>query len=420
MNEGVRVLRYALEVMNGPSAGESFPLEGTVTVGAHEGASIRLTDPTVSRLHAELQVRRDGVRVRDLGSTNGTFVSGTRIIEAVLAPEAILGLGKVLARISVEEEEASVPPYDATAFGDAVGQSSTMRRVFGVLDRVANSESSVVLLGETGTGKDLLARAVHSRSPRGDRPFVVVDCGAIAPSLIESQLFGHVRGAFTGAIESRSGAFADADGGTLFLDEVGELLPALQPKLLRVLEAGKVKPLGSDAERDVNVRVLAATHRDLDAAVKAKQFREDLYFRLAVVVVEVPPLRARREDIPLLVETILARMGREQVALSPALITELTAHDWPGNVRELRNVVERALAGVPIALEDKAREATPEVEVLKGLPFKAAKDRLVDGFTREYLRALLDTHGGNVSEVARRSGLARNYVHGLIKRYGLR
>jgi transcriptional regulator with GAF, ATPase, and Fis domain len=274
--------------------------------------------------------------------------------------------------------------------------------------------STVLLTGETGTGKELLARGIHAASPRRHRPFVVLDCGALAPALIESELFGHAKGSFTGANAAREGAFSSADGGTVFLDEIGELPLELQPKLLRVLESRTVRRVGGDTPKAIDVRVLAATHRDLPAEVKAGRFREDLFFRLAVVVAQVPPLRVRKGDVALLIGAILARLQRPDFELPVALLAKLEHHHWPGNVRELRNVIERAVSGGSFGLE---AEAGPTA---RAPPYKQAKELLVDDFTREYFTRLFQTSGGNVAEMARAAGIARTYAHEVIKKYGLK
>jgi two-component system response regulator GlrR len=418
----LRERKYALSVLSGAETGKRLDLEGTTLVGSSPEVDLTLTDPTVSRYHLELQVRITGVRLRDLGSTNGTFLSGVRIQEVTVEKDATLLVGATAVRISVEEENLGKPSSQRDRFGEALGKSQPMRELFGVLERVAATDSTVLLVGETGTGKELLARAIHDASPRRQRPFIVVSCGAIASELVESELFGHKRGAFTGAISDRPGAFVMADGGTLFLDEIGELPPELQPKLLRALDTGMVKTLGEDEHRSVDVRVVAATHRDLEEEIAAGRFRSDLFYRLAVVAARVPPLRERREDIPALARALLARMGRADFELQPELLATLSAHTWPGNVRELHNLVQRATAGADLELPKpegdvgwlyKAGEA---VEV----PYKEAKDKLVEAFTRDYIAALLERCGGNISEVARVAGIARNYVHRLVKKYGLR
>jgi transcriptional regulator with GAF, ATPase, and Fis domain len=318
------------------------------------------------------------------------------------------------------EADLGLPEAQAS-FGPAIGASRPMQHLFGLLDKVAPSDSTVLLLGETGTGKEVLAKAIHLRSKRANRPFVVVDCGAVAPTLIESELFGHVRGSFTGAVADRNGAFLEADGGTIFLDEIGELPVELQPKLLRVLEAGTVRRVGEDRHRTANVRIIAATHRDLDEEVVNGRFRRDLYYRLAVVPVTVPPLRDRLDDIPLLTAHFVRGMGRGTFELPPTLLSRFAAYRWPGNVRELRNLVERALAGADVdPLPSESVTSRPLADHITDLPFKEAKERLVESFTKEYLVALLDKCGGNISQMAREAGIARNYVHRLVAKYGLK
>jgi two-component system, NtrC family, response regulator GlrR len=413
--------RFRVVVESGPDLGREVFLEGTVLVGTQVEGGLRLSDTTVSRIHLELQVRPEGVRVRDVDSRNGTFSLGVRVHEITVAGEARFTLGKttlLVAPVATEDPEAPAP---RTLFGRAVGQSAAMQRLFGVLERSARSAFPVLLLGETGTGKELLAEAIHLASPRGGGPFVIVDCGAVVPALMESELFGHARGAFTGAIAGREGQLAAAHGGTVFLDEIGELPLELQPKLLRVLESGTVRRVGDNAAREVDVRVVAATHRDLKAEVAAGRFRADLYYRLAVVTVHVPALRERPEDIPVLARHFFLRSGQPDFPLTDELVRRLVGHDWPGNVRELRNFVHRVLAVGDVELPDsKPVSAVPAREDLSTLTFKEAKERLVEDFTREYLRALLDRCDHNVSEVARTAGLARSHVHGLLLRYGLK
>lgn len=415
--------RFRVSVVSGPDAGTVLDFDGIVVIGTHPDAGLTLKDTTISRYHVELTARPDGVRVRDLESTNGTYLGGTRIAEIIVEEEATISLGKTVLKVGMTEADLGKPAEQAS-FGPAVGAAPVMKQLFGILNRVSMSDSTVLLLGETGTGKEVMARAIHERSRRAGRPFVVVDCGAVAPSLIESELFGHIKGAFTGAVADRNGAFLEADGGTVFLDELGELPLELQPKLLRVLEAGTIRRVGEDKHRKVDVRIVAATHRDLEKEVEANHFRRDLYYRLAVVPVTVPPLRDRLDDIPMLAQHFVKGMGRGDFELPRALLARFSAYHWPGNVRELRNLVERALAGAdvePLPQESSAaRSLGASTESITDLPFKEAKERLVDSFTREYLVALLDKCGGNISQMAREAGIARNYVHRLVTKYGLK
>ncbi|MBK7857043.1 MAG: sigma 54-dependent Fis family transcriptional regulator [Archangiaceae bacterium] len=414
--------RYQITITNGPGSGRNAEVEGRMVVGAGDGATFVVTDESVSRNHLELEVTDAGLKVRDLGSTNGTFLGGARIQTMTVHEEALITIGTTVLQLEVISDGV---PQQRSTFGKLLGRSAGMQLLFGTLERAAGTDSTVLILGETGTGKEVIAHTVHERSARKDRPFVVVDCGSMAANLIESELFGHAKGAFTGASSERKGAFLEADGGTVFLDEVGELPLELQPRLLRVLESGTVKRLGDDQPRKVDVRIIAATHRDLEDAVKKGTFRRDLYFRLAVVIARVPPLRERPEDIPLLVRQFVAAMGRGDFELSEPMRRKLSAHDWPGNVRELRNVIERALNGGTVEMRGPAKgrpaRAAPQPgEDLTGLPFKDAKEKLVDAFTREYITTLLDRNANNVSETAKAAGLARNYVHRLVNKFGLK
>ncbi len=415
--------KYQVSIIGGPGTGTTRAIEGSLVLGSHPDAGLSLGDTTVSRYHVELTARPDGVRVKDLESTNGTYLSGARISEVIVEDQATISVGKTTLRIGMVEADLGTPQEQAT-FGPAIGASKAMKQLFGILDRVSPSDSTVLLLGETGTGKEVLARAIHEKSKRAGRPFVVVDCGAVAPTLIESELFGHVRGSFTGAVSDRNGAFLEADGGTIFLDEIGELPLELQPKLLRVLEAGTVRRVGEDKHRRVDVRVVGATHRDLEEEVETGRFRRDLYYRLAVVLVNVPPLRDRLDDLPLLTQHFVKSMGRGEFELPRALMARFAAYHWPGNVRELRNLVERSLAGAdfdPLPQESQAAaRALSAGDDITDLPFKEAKERLVESFTKEYLVTLLEKCNGNISQMAREAGIARNYVHRLVAKYGLK
>jgi len=342
-----------------------------------------------------------------------------RVEEAFVQRNARFSAGKTVLRVILERTEDPGPPTFAPAtFGPARGDSPAMRQVFGVLSRVARTDASVVLLGETGTGKSLLAKALHLASPRRAKPFVVFDCAAVKASLFESELFGHVRGAFTGAASDRAGLLGQVGAGTLFLDEIGELPLELQTKLLRLLETGRYQRLGEDVPRQSDARVVAATHRDLEHEVAQGRFREDLYFRLAVVVVTVPPLRERLADIPALAQHFLKELGHPAFDLPPALLDQLGAHGWPGNLRELRNTVERALVGVHATPRPPPTRGASAAH-LKHLPYRKAKEQLVDAFTRDYLAALLERCDHNITAAARTAGIARAWVHKLVKKYGL-
>ncbi|MFT3842095.1 MAG: sigma 54-interacting transcriptional regulator [Myxococcaceae bacterium] len=423
----LRSREYRLTIVSGPGTGGSTLLDQPLVVGSSESAGFKLEDETVSGNHVELTPRADGVRVKDLGSTNGTQVAGARITEALVESEATLTVGKTLLRISVFEADLGAP-LGPSELGGVVAESRAMRKVLGLIQKLARSDVPVVLLGETGTGKDVLAQALHQVSDRAEAPFVVFDCSAVAPNLIESELFGHTKGAFTGATGDRKGAFMQAHGGTLLLDELGELPLELQTRLLRALEAGVVKRVGEDSWRPVDVRIVAATHRDLEAAVRAGTFRQDLYYRLAVAMVRVPPLRERIEDLDVLVRRFVRELNREDFELPQELRARMAAYAWPGNVRELRNVVARALLGDENALDAAGTStsssslpaASARAELALEMPFKEAKERLVDSFTKDYFEALLKKHGGNISRAAKAAGIARPYFHKLVVKYGLK
>jgi DNA-binding NtrC family response regulator len=428
--------RYRVQVVSGPDVGQRAEIDnGTFLLGTHQNTDLRLTDKGVSRYHLELQLRSDGLKVTDLDTTNGTFHGATRLGTVVLNGSARLKLGSTTEiEIAPADIAVTVGGYSGERFGQAIGGSKAMKELFGLLDRVAGTEATVLLEGETGTGKELIAEALHLRSSRREKPFVVVDCGALPRDLIGSELFGHVRGAFTGALNNKRGLIEEADGGTLFLDEVGELPLDLQPQLLRALEKREVRPIGEVRARKVNIRVIAATHRNLSEQVRAGTFREDLFFRLAVVRAAVPPLRKHKEDIPLLVRNFLVELKRDDFQLSPDVLAQLMAHDWPGNVRELRNIVERGLSfsdpgggALPIEVAGGVGEATGDVgdygagmskDVLSK-PFKEAKGLLVESFEREYLTHLLQRHNGNISRAALEAGIDRNYIHRLVKKYNI-
>jgi two-component system, NtrC family, response regulator HydG len=406
--------------------GTEYPIDvDPIVVGRDPGARIVLPDPEVSAMHCELRAVNEGILVRDLGSTNGTFVGAFRVHEGVITTTTQLTVGRSAIVIEPSGSSRRVDVGYSDSFGPLLGRSPKMRRVFSVLERIAPTPLSVLVLGETGTGKELVAKAIHDASPRKDEPFVVVDCGSIPPTLAESILFGHEKGSFTGATERRKGALAEADGGTLFLDELGELPLDLQPKLLRALSERQVKRVGSSQFEPIDVRVLAATRRDLSAEMNAGRFRSDLYFRIAQVRIELPPLRERAQDLPLLIEQVCRKVEREQQA--PAVIAwieqRMGTHDWPGNVRELLNVASVAamLADKPGAIDDVltlAREPQ-EAPRMPVTAFAEAKRQAMTSFERDYFTALADGAKGNVSEMARQSGMERHHVRAYLRKHGL-
>jgi two-component system nitrogen regulation response regulator GlnG len=410
-----------LVVVAGPDRGKELAVErGTYVVGKAPSCALMLSDRGVSRAHLELEVLGDGVRARDLGSKNGSFYARSRFTEVTLGVGAVVTLGESQLQICASDEAEALPPSAATRFGGLIGRSLAMRRVFTLLERVAATDTPVLIEGETGTGKEVCAEAIHRHSARAPHPFVVCDLAGVARSLIESELFGHVRGAFTGASSDRDGAFTNAHRGTLFLDEIGELEAPLQPRLLRALERREVKPVGATRPRRVDLRVVAATNRDLQEEGRAGRFRTDLYHRLAVVRVRLPPLRERKEDIPLLVEEMLGPRARDLG--DDATLALLSEHDWPGNVRELRNVLERALSlsgGGPITPSLLA----PEHDVARDLDsrerFNEAKERLLAQWERDFLERLLKRTGGNLSRASREGGINRAYLYTLLRKHGL-
>jgi len=421
---------YTLQVLGqAGSPGQAVALGARpITVGAHSSCELVLVDPQVSRRHAELAIVPEGIRIRDLGSTNGTWWQGTKIGEVVVPPGATVKFGGTSVRLA-SADAPSLPPSDRDHFGAMAGSSVAMRELFAVLEMASPTDATVLIEGESGTGKELAARAIHEASARKDNPFVVVDCSAIAENLIDSHLFGHVRGAFTGAERDRKGAFVEASGGTLFLDELGELPLAAQAKLLRVLEAQTVQPLGADKPVAVDTRVVAATHRDLSRMVAAKEFRFDLFYRLAVVHVALPPLRDRLEDLPHLIAELYRRRGSAQPGpIDGENLERMRRHAWPGNVRELRNVLERAwaLSGPNAAfrelrlwLDPQAAQGQLSEVVDTALPFKEAKERWNDQFEKRYVASVFGANGQNVTRAAEHAGLSRRHFRELLYKHGI-
>ncbi len=405
-------------------------------MGAGPGNDLLLADPTVSSVHAEIVATPQGFRIRDLGSTNGTTVGGVRVVECFLDDGAVVKLGEVELGFRLGKDKVSQPIAEVTELHGAVGTSPAMRAIFSRIDRVAKTDATVMIHGETGTGKEVVAWSIYEASKRADKPFVVVDCGSIAPTLIESELFGHEKGSFTGAHQRRVGAFERANGGTLFLDELGELSLELQPKLLRALERREVQRVGGDRPLAVDVRIIAATNRDLRSMVARGEFREDLYYRLAVVTIELPPLRERKEDVPVLVDHFLAGMGLDRGALPAGAMERFLEHPWPGNARELKNAVERAVvlgetrflggdappagaSAAAISGPAAGDDATGTYAVNTTEPYKDQKARVTASFEERYARLLMKEHHGNVSAAARVAGIDRMSLHKILARYGL-
>jgi transcriptional regulator with GAF, ATPase, and Fis domain len=421
-----------LTVLSGGARGTTRNMSGsTLRVGKAPDNDLVLPDDTVSRHHCELTRTADGIIVKDLNSTNGTKVNGARVQQATFPPGTVVKVGEVEISLRPAPQRVDVLPSERTSFGPAIGQSLSMRSAFAVLERIAKTDATVLIEGETGTGKDVLARAIYQESARGQGPFVVVDCGAVSYSLIESELFGHERGAFTGAVATRQGAFELADKGTLFLDEIGELPLDVQPKLLRVLETKEFRRVGGNKTLRSDVRVVAATKRDLQREVAAGKFREDLYFRLAVVPITVPPLRLRREDIPALVQHILKAAGGDELTMPPAALQALSAHDWPGNVRELRNVLDRAvymakatgskeLSSISFPVMSAGNSADDFFQFDPGQSYRETRAHFDGEFEKRYVKWLLGRHSGNVSAAAREARMDRKHLHDMAKKHGLR
>ncbi|HUS65671.1 MAG TPA: sigma 54-interacting transcriptional regulator [Kofleriaceae bacterium] len=426
----LRVLDLSVQVVGGADQGVAAALSGReLAIGADPSNHLVLNDASVSRFHCRIVADGAGYRVIDAGSANGTFLNGVRVRDAFLPDPARLEVGGSQLAVSFGDTEREIELSAEEHFGEAIGRGVAMRELFALARRAAQSTATVLILGETGTGKDLIARAIHASSARAAGPFVVFDGGAVAPTLIESELFGHVRGAFTGADAERPGVFERAHGGTLFLDEIGELDVALQPKLLRAIETGTATRVGATQPVRFDVRIIAATNRDLRAEVDAGRFRSDLFYRLAVILLQVPPLRERVEDIPLLAAHFLEKV----VARDQGDVERLRAHTdsvfgglarwrWPGNVRELRNVVERAVAladpkelgkDVFSRMVELRTSITRSMRVLP--PLKEARDQL----DREYLRDVLAAAGGDAARAAEMAQVHPKSFARLLRRYGI-
>jgi transcriptional regulator with GAF, ATPase, and Fis domain len=419
-----------LYVPQGPDKGKSaIVTKEPIVVGADPECALVLLDRTVSRRHAEVRREGDYVIVKDLASTNGTYYRDARVGEVFVPLGGEVSFGRTRVKIVPEEVAVESRPYTQDRLGPLVGGDLRMREIFTLIEEVAPTPVTVVIEGETGTGKELVAQAIHERSLRSKGKLVVFDCTNQPKDLIESALFGHVKGAFTGATAERLGAFERANSGTIFLDELGEFSLDLQPKLLRVLESREIQKVGGDDYDPVDVRVIAATNRNLRAEVRAGRFREDLFYRLAVVRIQLPPLRDRREDIPRLVEHFLEET-KADCSVDPSCIEKLKRYDWPGNVRELKNVVDRAAAlsrgreNVDLAKfiqhdEEDTPLGSAAAQADTNLSFKEAKGKVIQSFETQYIEALLREHNNNISVAAREAGIDRKHFKDLMRKHGI-
>jgi DNA-binding NtrC family response regulator len=460
--------RCLLSAVDDPAREWTFDKE-EIRIGSMEDNDIVLRDDTVSRYHCRIVQDDTGYVLMDQRSTNGTFINKVRVREGFLKPGCTIAVGQSQLRFSAHEEEVHIVPSRADRCGGLIGSNARMREIYAILEKIAPTATTVVIDGETGTGKEVVAQTIHSLSPRQKGELVVFDCGAVPPNLIESELFGHEKGSFTGAMMTRQGLFELADGGTLFLDELGELPIDLQPKLLRVLEQREVRRVGGQKPIKVDVRIIAATNRNLEDEVRAGRFRQDLFYRLSVVRLNLPSLRERTDDIPLLITHFLSSghynktaTGQRVRGFSRDALTTLQNYPWPGNVRELVNVVERAISfcdgdtvqaselpdyirsSKPNARPESVRPKSqaghhsgqlgavasmvnpgepppkpPEELLAEGVTFKDAKERWIASFERDYVNSLLRRHGGNISHSARDADIDRKYFRKLMRKYDI-
>lgn len=428
-DDALPIRSLQVEVLEGPDQGKVVRASGdTLTIGTADTNDVVLTDATVSRYHADFVRRGARILVVDHGSTNGTTAGGVNILRGMVAVGAQIRLGKTLLRVS-DGETIHVALHEGDRLGPLIGRSAVMRKLMATIERVARAEGAVLIWGETGVGKELVAQAIHENSPRHEQPFETVDCGAVLPALLASELFGHEKGSFTGAEQRHVGALERADGGTLFLDEVGELPIALQSALLGALERRAFRRVGGKDLIQVDVRLLSATNRDLRAEVNAGTFRQDLYYRLAVIPLSIPPLRERSEDIPLLAEHFLQESGYQgdpETILTPAVLDSFKKHFWPGNVRELRNLLEATVAfgEIPeLSGSGKKKVAQPDTRTIRDYldkPYNQARAELIDEFEDSYIKELLARTGGNISMAAREAGMNRSYLTKMLRRRGVR
>jgi DNA-binding NtrC family response regulator len=430
--------RFTLEIAEPNAKPRHQTISQTrVKIGSREGNEVVVADDAVSRLHCELEVEDAGYRLRDLESTNGTFVDDLCVLDVYVRPGVTVRVGSTTLRLVQAAEEAAVPAAVADRFGPVYGESIAMRELFATLERAAPSDATVLIEGETGTGKEVVAQAIHEKSKRAMGPFVVLDCAAVPANLVESELFGHEKGAFTGATARRIGRLEEAEGGTLFIDELGELPLELQPKLLRALQERAVRRVGGQETIPLDIRIIAATNRELGREINRGAFREDLYYRLAVVRVTLPPLRERRQDVRGLTEHFIRRAfrldpqraERTLSGISEANWKALESHPWPGNVRQLENVIARTLAlsagesvdsiGVPTAPRAAASNGDLDHATSVDLdrPFADQKAELIASFEKAYLEGQLARHDGNFSRAAAAAGMDRMYFKRVLKKH---
>jgi transcriptional regulator with GAF, ATPase, and Fis domain len=422
--------------------------QAEIRIGAMDDNDLVVNDETVSRYHCKIIQEDSSYVLVDLGSTNGTFINRVRVREGFLKPGCTVGIGNAELKFQSTDEKVEVVPSRREHLGSAIGRHVKMRELFAVVEKIAPTGTTVVLEGETGTGKEVIAQAIHKLSQRAEGPIMVFDCGAVPKNLIESELFGHEKGSFTGAVQTRQGLFETAHGGTLFLDELGELPLDLQPKLLRALEQREIRRVGSNRPIKIDVRIIAATNRNLEAEVRAQRFRQDLYYRLSVVRLHLPPLRDRVEDIPLLAKHFLQTLPANRRADGEPRVSDvsrdamdlLAGYQWPGNVRELVNVIERAVSfaeGEILEVRDLPEslrgggDAPTGQRRLPGAPtntpgpddidgtFKDAKERWVSSFERDYIVALLKKNRWNISHAAREADIDRKYFRKLMRKYAI-
>ncbi len=422
---GRAIRRFRVTVIAGPSKGKTWSeTADRCAIGSHPSNDLVIEDGTVSRFHCDLAIAGAAVRVRDLGSRNGTRIGDVAVADALIGSGKVLALGATDLRVDIDAAEVQLDASDLSRFGDLIGESAVMREVFSQLEKIAASNATVLIEGETGCGKEGAAEAIHDASARAGGPFIVVDCSAIAPTLLEAELFGHEAGAFTGAVGRRIGALEQASGGTLFLDEIGELPGELQPKFLRALESREIRRIGSTSPVWCDLRIIAATNRDLRAEVNRGTFRADLYYRLAVVRLALPPLRERTDDIPVLARHLLDKIGATPAAIAelttPEYLATLAAAPWPGNVRELRNHLEQCVVYGERIAPNTPSAAHPAREVDASASYEVARRQAIDEFERTYLTKLLERNGGNVAATARDAGVNRGYLYRMLGRHGLR